>query len=63
MLELAKGRGYKTIHGKIEEVLPTIESKSCDYVVAISSLHFVEDINSVLKEFERISRKGFLFSL
>ncbi len=63
MLELAKERGYKTIQGKTEEILPTIESKSYDYVVAISSLHFVEDINSTLKEFARIARKGFLISL
>jgi len=63
MLILAKGRGYKTILGKIEDVLPKIESNSYDYVIAVSSLHFVKDIDFVLKEFERIAVKGFLITL
>lgn len=63
MLTLAKDRGYETILGKIEDILPTIESKSHDYVVAVSSLHFVKDIDFVLKEFERIAVRGFLITL
>lgn len=63
MLDIAKTRGYKIILGKIEEILPTIESKSYDYVSAVSSLHFVEDIEFVLREFERIARKGYIASL
>ncbi len=63
MLEIAKSRGYKTIEGKIEEILPTMEDKSFDYVIAVSSLHFVEDIKFVLAQFERIARKGYLASL
>jgi ubiquinone/menaquinone biosynthesis C-methylase UbiE len=63
MLNLAQKRNYQTMLGKMEDVLPDIKSKSHDYVVALSSLHFVKDINFILKEFERIARKGYVISL
>ncbi|MCF7820542.1 MAG: class I SAM-dependent methyltransferase [Candidatus Pacebacteria bacterium] len=64
MLEKAKSKGYKkVIHGYIEEMIRLIPSNSFDYVVGISSLHFVDDINTVLKHFQRIARKGIIFSL
>lgn len=64
MLKLAKqGSGYACIHGYAEDILPLIPDKSYDYVVAISSLHFVRDIKTTLMHIARITRKGFLISL
>ena len=63
MLLKAKEKGYVTIYGRIEDVLKEIPDKSFDYVISLSALHFVKDINSVLKEFDRISKKGWLVSL
>lgn len=63
MLKEAKQKGYKTLEGEIEDILPTIKDKSFDYVLAVSSLHFVKNINFTIKEFERISRNGFCITL
>lgn len=63
MLEEARAKGYETIHGRIEEELGSIPDKSFDYVVSLSALHFVKDIDFVINEFERIAKKAFLISL
>ena len=63
MLDLAKKKGYKVIRGKIEDELIKITDKSFDYVVALSSLHFVKEIKKVLDEFNRIAKKGWIVSL
>ena len=63
MLLKAKEKGYETIYGKIEELLSKIPSKSFDYIVSLSALLFVKDINSVFIEFDRISKKGWIATL
>ena len=63
MLTQAKNKGYKVIEGKIEDILTQIPDKSFDYILAISSLHFIKDIDSIITELERISIKGFCITL
>ncbi len=63
MLAIAQQRGYNALLGRAEDILPTIPSKSYDYTFAISSLHFVSDIETTLAHIERISRKGMLITL
>ena len=63
MLEKAEARQYDTLCGSMETVLPKIESKSFDYVVAISSLMFVQDVYWVLEQFRRIARHGVVVTL
>ena len=63
MLKLAKEKGYKTIKGNIVEQIQKIPAKSFDYVIASSSLHFIKDINQLLIEIERITKKAFIISL
>jgi ubiquinone/menaquinone biosynthesis C-methylase UbiE len=63
MLNIAKQKEYRTIEGSLDEIIPELKSNSFDYVVAISSLHFIENIETVLKEFERIARKGYFITL
>ena len=58
MLERAEARQYDTLRGSMETVLPNIASKSFDYVVAISSIMFVQDVYWVLEQFRRIARHG-----
>lgn len=63
MLERAEARQYDTLRGSMETVLPQIASKSFDYVVAISSLMFVQDIHGVLDQLRRIARRGVVVTL
>lgn len=63
MLLKAKEKGYETVYGKIEEKLSQIHSKSFDYIVSLSVLHFVKDINSIFKEFDRIAKSGWIVTL
>lgn len=63
MLEKAKKKGYTTLQGTINEILPTIKDKSFDYIVSLSTLHFVEDINPLIQHFNRVARKGWLITL
>ncbi len=63
MLTLAKqGSGYNCLHGFAEEILPMLPDKSFDYIVAISCLHFVKDIQSLLVHMERVARKGVILT-
>ncbi len=63
MLEYAKKRGYITIHQPIETALKDINTKSYDFVVSLSSLLMVEDLNTALDHMYRIARKAILLSL
>lgn len=63
MLQIAAQRGYRTIHGRIEECLVELDSQSYDFVFSLSSLLFVEDIQAALKELHRIARKAVILSL
>lgn len=63
MLDKAKEKGYSIIHGKIEDELRKIPDKSFDYVVSLSALYFVKDIEPILLELDRIAKKGWLISL
>ncbi len=63
MLEIAEGRGYGVILGNIEDEISKIPNKSFDYIVSISALYFVSDVQKMLSEFERIARKGYLITL
>lgn len=63
MLGKAKEKGYITIHGKIEDELKKIPDKSFDYVVSLSAVYFIEDIQSIVVELDRIAVKGWLISL
>ncbi|NEQ98821.1 MAG: class I SAM-dependent methyltransferase [Cyanothece sp. SIO2G6] len=63
MLQYASERGYKTIHSPTEEALPPLEDRSYDFVFALSSLLFVEDIQTALAHINRIARQAVLLSL
>ena len=63
MLNYASQRGYKTIHQPIAAALPEIPNHSYDFVFALGSLLFVENIHSTLTNIERIARKSILLSL
>ena len=64
MLEHASSnRGYKTIHGLTEVVLPEIPDASYDFIFALSSLQFVEDIYPCLNHMYRIARQSILLSI
>ena len=63
MLELAAARGYKTIHKPVEDALGEIPDRSYDFVFALSSLLFVEDIHALLVDINRIARKSIVLSL
>lgn len=64
MAKSARNRGYhQVIVGASEEVLPQIPDKSYDIVVALGSLLYVQDIESVMKHLRRIAKKAFLITL
>ncbi|MGK7885618.1 MAG: class I SAM-dependent methyltransferase [Crocosphaera sp.] len=63
MLQYASSRGYRTIHEPVEVALPKIQDQSYDFVFALSSLLFVEDIHSILLHVDRIARQSILLSL
>jgi len=63
MLAIAESKSYKTIYGDILNELKNIPDKFFDYVVALSSLYFVENIDLVIKEISRIAKKAWLISL
>ncbi len=63
MLTLAKrDSGYDCLHGLVEEILPMLPDKSFDYIVAISSLHFIKDLQSLLVHMVRVARKGIILT-
>lgn len=63
MLEIAKSKNYETIHGDILHELKNIPDKSFDYVMALSSLYFVENIALAIKKINRVAKKAWLISL
>lgn len=63
MLQYASQRGYKAIYQTIESALPEIENQSYDFVVSLSALLLVEDIQACLKHIKRIARKAIVLSL
>ena len=63
MLLKAQEKGYEIMKGKVEEKVFEISDKTFDYIVAVGMLHFVKDISSILQEFQRMTRKGWLISL
>lgn len=63
MLDEAKKKGYQVIESNLEEVIGTIPDNSYDYVVAVGCLLFVEDIEAVLREINRIARVAWVVSL
>ncbi|NEO93286.1 MAG: class I SAM-dependent methyltransferase [Moorea sp. SIO3G5] len=63
MLDYAAKRGYKTIHKPIETALAEIDSQSYDFVFCLSSLLFVEDVATAIKQMNRIARQTIIFSL
>jgi len=63
MARQAERRGYRVSVGCAELILPTLESRSVDHIVALSSLHFVEDINLVIRESHRVARKSIFVTL
>ena len=63
MLEYATKRGYKTIHKPIETALAEVDSHSYDFVVCLSSLHFVEDAKTAIEHIYRIARQAILISI
>jgi len=63
MLHYASERGYKVIHQSVVDALPEIPDASYDFVFALSSLLFVEDIHPILTHISRIARQSILLSL
>lgn len=63
MLQIAAQRGYKTVHKPIEEYLSGIDDLSYDFVICLSTLLCVENIQAVLEDIRRIVRKALLISL
>ena len=63
MLEKAKQKGYRVINGKIEDQLGKMPDKSFDYIVSLSTFHFIKDIGSMISELDRIAVKGWIISL
>lgn len=63
MVKLAEKRGIKGYVGPVEDVIKTMEDKSVDHIIALSSLYFIEDFSGLIKEFERVARKSFLLTL
>ena len=63
MLKRASDRGYQTIHKPVEDALSEIPDRSYDFVFVLGTLLFVEDIDSILKDIERIARQSILLSL
>ena len=62
MLTYAEQRGYTVFHQSIESALDTIENDSFDFVVALGSLLFVEDIQPVMEQMRRIATRSILLS-
>ncbi len=63
MLHYASARGYKTIHKPIENTLPQISNSSYDFVFALGSLMFIQDIDSTLAHISRIARQSIVLTL
>eukprot|EP00929_Paragymnodinium_shiwhaense_P038682 TRINITY_DN20414_c0_g1_i5.p1 TRINITY_DN20414_c0_g1~~TRINITY_DN20414_c0_g1_i5.p1 ORF type:complete len:118 (+),score=23.03 TRINITY_DN20414_c0_g1_i5:378-731(+) len=63
MLDRAAARGYKCIKSGAETALPLLPDNSVDYIVALSSLHFVEDFQGVLRHMKRVARKAIVLSI
>lgn len=63
MLERAEQRDYSVIHEPVEEALAKLPDLSYDFVVALSSLLCVKDIQPVLANIERIARQSIILSL
>jgi ubiquinone/menaquinone biosynthesis C-methylase UbiE len=62
MAEKARSVGYEVIIGSAEEKIASFADKSVDHVVALSSVYFIENIEKLVKEFERVSRKTIFIS-
>jgi len=63
MLRFAVQRGYQTMRKPIEESLSGIDDLSYDFVVCLSALLCIENIQTILKDFQRIARKAVIISL
>eukprot|EP00929_Paragymnodinium_shiwhaense_P013619 TRINITY_DN12145_c0_g1_i7.p4 TRINITY_DN12145_c0_g1~~TRINITY_DN12145_c0_g1_i7.p4 ORF type:complete len:118 (-),score=16.27 TRINITY_DN12145_c0_g1_i7:429-782(-) len=63
MLQRATSRGYKVIKNGAAEALPLLADNSTDYIVALGSLHFVEDFPTVLNHMRRVARKAIVLSI
>lgn len=63
MLEQAAQRGYEIIHSPVEAAITDLGDNAFDFVFALSSLLFVEDIQSVLVNMRRIARRAIFLSL
>ena len=63
MLKRASDRGYKTIKKPIEDALGELPDRSYDFIFALSSFHFFENIDLLLKNLERIACRSILLSL
>jgi ubiquinone/menaquinone biosynthesis C-methylase UbiE len=63
MLDFAAQRGYQTIHKPLEAGLSEIADQSYDFVVCLTALLCIENIQPVLNNMRRIARKGVLFTL
>jgi len=63
MTHEAAKRGYTCHTGAVEDVIKEIGDKSVDHVIALSCLYFIEDVETLIKECERISRKSIFIIL
>ena len=63
MIEEARKRGYKGIHGAVEDTIKTFADKSVDHITALSSLYFIKDWEKLATEFERVARQSIFVSL
>lgn len=59
----SKKRGYTVQVGPAEDIIRNLQSKSVDHIIAMSSLYFIENWESILNEFERVARKSIFVSL
>jgi ubiquinone/menaquinone biosynthesis C-methylase UbiE len=63
MLQSAAQRGYRTIHKPLETALSEIPAQSYDFVVCLTALLCIQDIQGILAGMCRIARQGILLTL
>jgi predicted TPR repeat methyltransferase len=63
MLNEAKKQGYSVFYGDAIEIIKSMDDKSVDHVVALSSLYFIEEFDTLIKNVERVARKSIFITL
>ena len=63
MLQSAAQRDYQIIHQPLETALSEIPAQSYDFVVCLTALLCIQDIQEILADMRRIARQGILLTL